>query len=346
MNLNVNILVTGGLGFIGSHICVTLLENNYNVIVIDNLSNSKIDVLDKIKFITKRDNITFCQEDLLDKNKITEIFKNNNIHGIIHCAGLKSVGESIQQPLKYYYENLTMTINLLQIIKQYSIKKFVFSSSATVYGSVPNDEPFKETDTIGQNITNPYGQTKFMQEVMLKDYASKNKDTNFIILRYFNPVGAHKSGLIGENPNGIPNNLMPYILRVAANNNTLGFNENVYEKLTIFGNDYNTKDGTCIRDFIHVVDLANAHLKAIQYNPKDNYEVFNIGTGNGNSVLEMVETFKKVNNVELSYVYGSRREGDPDIVTCITSKANEKLGWKTKLTFEDMVKDSWNFIIN
>jgi len=183
-----------------------------------------------------------------------------------------------------------------------------------------------------------------MQEVILKDFALQNKNINFIMLRYFNPVGAHKSGLIGENPNGIPNNLMPYILRVGANNNSLGFNEKVYEKLTIFGNDYNTIDGTGVRDFIHVVDLANAHLKAIEYKPESNFDVFNIGTGNGISVLQMVESFKKFNKVKLNYIFGERRDGDPDIVTCITKKANEKLGWEAKLTLEDMVKDSWNFI--
>lgn len=341
-----NILVTGGLGFIGSHICVNLLENKYNVIVIDNLANSKIEVLDKIKFITKNGNITFFQEDLLEKNNILEIFKNNKIDGIIHCAGLKAVGESIKLPLKYYQENLTMTFNLMEIIKQFPIKTFVFSSSATVYGGIPNEEPFKEDDIIGLNITNPYGQTKFMQEVILKDFALQNKNINFIMLRYFNPVGAHKSGLIGENPNGIPNNLMPYILRVAANNNNLGFKEKVYEKLTIFGNDYNTIDGTGVRDFIHVVDLANAHLKAIEYNPKTNFDVFNIGTGNGISVLQMVEAFKKINKLKLDFKYGNRRDGDPDIVTCITRKANEQLGWKAQLNLEDMVKDSWNFIKN
>lgn len=338
------ILITGGLGFIGSHICVELLNNNFNVIIIDNLVNSKIETLDNIIKISGKNNIKLYQEDLLNKEKILEIFKNENISGIIHCAGLKSVNQSINLPLKYYYENLTMTFNLLEIIKIYPVNKFIFSSSATVYGGIPNEKPFEENDIIGMNITNPYGQTKYMQEIILKDFAFKNKTINFIILRYFNPVGAHHSGLIGENPNGIPNNLMPYLLRVAANNNNLGFNDDVYKCLKIYGKDYETIDGTGVRDFIHVVDLAKAHVVSVYRNFKNNYNIFNLGTGKGISVLELVKNFIKINKVELNYVFTDRREGDPSIVTCNVEKAKNILNWEAKLNINDMVKDSWNFI--
>ena len=337
------ILLTGGLGFIGSHICVELLNLNYKVIVIDNLSNSKIKVLDKIKFITNNQNIEFYNFDLLDFNLIEHVFKSYKINAIIHCAGLKAVKESIDFPLKYYYENLNMTFNLLKLVKKYKVNKFIFSSSATVYGL--NNKIFTENDIIGQNITNPYGQTKYFQEIILKDFSLQNKDTNFVILRYFNPIGAHKSGLIGENPNGIPNNLMPYLLRVACNNNLNKFNEKEYNSLTIYGNDYDTKDCTCERDFIHVVDLAKAHIKAIEYN-KTNYNVFNIGTGIATSVLQLVNIFQNYNNIKINYTFGQRREGDPSKVTCQVIKAEKELNWKSELTIKDMVKDSWNFIKN
>lgn len=339
-----DILVTGGLGFIGSHICVELLNNNYNVIIIDNLINSKREILNNIIKITNNKNIKLYEEDLLHKENILNIFKNENIDIIIHCAGLKSVNESINLPYKYYNENINMTLNLLEIMNIFPIKKFIFSSSATVYGVNNNNKFFIENDIIGQNITNPYGQTKYMQEIMLKDFAFKNKDIDFVILRYFNPVGSHKSGLIGEDPNGIPNNLMPFILRVAANNNSLGFKEDTYDCLKIFGNNYNTKDGTCIRDFIHVVDLAKAHEKCIHLNEKNNYNVFNIGTGKGTSVLEMVNAFKKVNKINLNYIFSNKREGDPEIVTCNVDKARNILKWETTLNIDDCVKDGWNYI--
>lgn len=338
------ILVTGGLGFIGSHICVELLNNNFNVIIIDNLVNSKISTLDNIINISGNNNIKLYQEDLLNKEKILEIFKDENIIDIIHCAGLKSVNQSINLPLKYYYENLTMTFNLLEIIKLYPVNKFIFSSSATVYGGFPNEKPFEENDIIGVNITNPYGQTKYMQEIILKDYALKNKNINFIILRFFNPIGAHHSGLIGENPNGIPNNLMPYLLRVAANNNNLGFNDNVYNCLKIYGKDYETIDGTGIRDFIHVVDIAKAHVDSIKFNPDNNYDIFNLGSGKGISVLELVTTFIKINKVYFNYILTDRREGDSSVVICNVEKAKNTLNWEAKLNINDMVRDSWNFI--
>lgn len=336
-----SILVTGGMGFIGSHICVELLNLNYNVIIIDNLSNSNINTFDKIKKITNNDNITFYNIDLLDYDILFNIFKSNNIDTIIHCAGLKAVKESIDLPLKYYNDNLNMTFNLLKLIKKFNINKFIFSSSATVYGL--NNKIFTENDIIGQNITNPYGQTKYFQEVILKDFSKQNKNTHFVILRYFNPVGAHKSGLIGENPNGIPNNLMPYIIRVACNNNINKFTDEIYNKLTIFGKDYDTCDGTCERDFIHVVDLAKAHIKAIEYKNENNYDVFNIGTGQATSVLKIVNKFIDCNKTVLNYKFGNRRVGDPSKVTCDVSKANNILKWKSELSLDDMVKDSWNF---
>lgn len=339
------VLVTGGLGFIGSHICVELLKSNHDVIVIDNLNNSDISTKDKIEKISNK-KIKFYQTDLLDLPEVKTIFKLESIESIIHCAGHKAVGESIKMPLKYYQENLTMTFNLMEMIKKYPIKSFVFSSSATVYGA--RDKVFSEDDTVGLNITNPYGQTKYMQEVILTDFFKNYPNMNLIILRYFNPVGAHSSGMIGENPTDIPNNLMPYVMRVASNNNNIGFTDmKCYENLTIFGNDYNSNDGTCIRDFIHVVDLASSHVVAISYHNSDtNINIFNIGTGNGTSVLELVEAFKKVNNVELNYKFGNRRDGDICTVVCNPTRANNILGWKAKYNIEDMVKDSWNFIRN
>lgn len=339
-----SILITGGLGFIGSHICIELLEKDYDIIIVDNLKNSTIDVLDKIKFISKKSNIKFYKKDLRIKEEIIGIFKNENISDIIHCAGYKSVNESIDNPLTYYRDNLTMTFNLLDIISIYNIKRFIFSSSATVYGSNNDNKYFDENDIVGQNITNPYGQTKYMQEIIIKDFANKYKNIEFIILRYFNPVGCHPSGLIGENPLDIPNNLMPYLLRVICNNNNLGFQQDKYSELTIYGDDYNTDDGTCIRDFIHVVDLALAHIKCLTFNSKgnQNYNIFNIGTGKGTSVLQMVKEFNK--HVQFKYKIGKRRNGDPSIVICNVNKAIEKLEWKCKFGINDIVNDSLKYI--
>jgi UDP-glucose 4-epimerase len=338
------IIVTGGLGFIGSHTCVELL-NYYNVVIIDNLLNSNIIVLDKIKLITTKNNITFYHVDLLDKQKIDDIFKLHNPYSVIHFAGLKSVGESIQKPHYYYYNNIVTTLNLIEVMERYNCFNLIFSSSATVYGT--QRSPLKETLSIGQNITNPYGQTKFMIEQILTDLCISNNKWNIISLRYFNPIGAHTSGLIGENPNDIPNNLMPYILKVSTNNNT---NYNFGEKfdcLNIFGNDYNTNDGTCERDFIHVVDLANGHLAAInKINILNGYNVFNLGTGIPTSVSSLINIFQTVNNVHIPCKIGKRREGDNDVCFCDPSYTYSKLGWKTSLSVEDMCSDAWKFQLN
>jgi UDP-glucose 4-epimerase len=330
------ILVTGGLGFIGSHIVVELLNRNYNVIVIDNLSNSKLLVKSKIEQITNKIFELFIF-DICDKLLLEDLFKKFNIDTIIHLAGLKSVSQSIKEPLNYYNNNLISTLNLLEMVNKYNINKFIFSSSATVYGT-PKEVPLYEYSQIGLNITNPYGKTKYMLEEIIKDFSLTSK-CNFILLRYFNPIGAHNSGLIGEDPNDIPNNLMPYILKVASNE---------YNSLSIYGNDYNTPDGTCIRDFIHVVDLAVAHVKSIEYNNNNysNLEIFNIGTGNGISVLELVTCFINTNNIIIPFKFVNRRAGDVPIMYANADKANQLLNWKAELTIEDMCRDSYNFIIN
>jgi UDP-glucose 4-epimerase len=326
------VLVTGGLGFIGSHICVELLQQNYNVIVIDNLSNSKIETRNQINKITNKKFI-FYNFDICDNISLNKIFKIFNITSTIHLAGLKSVNESISDPLLYYNTNITSTINLLKNINKHKIKKFIFSSSSTVYGS-QLDMPLYETNKTGENITNPYGKSKYMIEEIISDF-SKTSECKFIILRYFNPIGAHSSGLIGENPNNIPNNLMPYILRVVSGD---------YKELKIYGNNYNTPDGTCIRDFIHVVDLAKAHIKSLEYNNINNIEVFNIGTGKGTSVIELINTFIKVNQVDIPYVFDKRRDGDLPISFTNTDKANKLLNWYAEKNINDMCIDSYNFI--
>ena len=326
------VLVTGGLGFIGSHICVELLQQNYNIIVIDNLSNSKIEIRNQINKITNKKFI-FYNFDICDNLSLNKIFKIFTITSIIHLAGLKSVNESISDPLLYYDTNITSTINLLKNINKYKIKKFIFSSSSTVYGS-QLDMPLYETNKTGENITNPYGKSKYMIEEIISDF-SKTSECKFIILRYFNPIGAHSSGLIGENPNNIPNNLMPYILRVVSGD---------YKELKIYGNNYNTPDGTCVRDFIHVVDLAKAHIKSLEYNNINNIETFNIGTGKGTSVIELINTFIKVNQVDIPYVFDKKRDGDLPISFTNTDKANKLLNWYAEKNINDMCIDSYNFI--
>ncbi len=329
------ILVTGGLGFIGSHIVVELLNNNYNVIVIDNLSNSKITVKDKIKLITNKSFELFIF-DICDKLLLEDLFKKYKISIIIHLAGLKSVNESIKKPLLYYNKNIISTLNLLEMVEKYDVKKFIFSSSATVYG-IPTEIPLFENSQVGLNITNPYGKTKYMIEEIIKDYNYSNNLCKFVILRYFNPVGAHSSGLIGEDPNDIPNNLMPYILKVATNK---------YDKLSIYGNDYNTRDGTCIRDFIHVVDLAKAHMASIKYNSDSNYDVFNIGTGKGTTVLELVNTFIYVNNINVPYEFIARRSGDIESNYANVNKANNLLNWTADYSIDIMCRDAYNYAKN
>ncbi len=324
-----NILVTGGLGFIGSHTVVELIKNNHTVIIADNLINSKIEVLDKLSTITGI-RPTFYQMDVTDKAKVESIFSNNKIDGVIHFAGLKAVGESVENPLQYYYNNLVSTMVLSKMCVKYGVGKFVFSSSATVYGDQPS--PLKE-DMELKKTTNPYGETKAMSERILTDTANANDGFAVSLLRYFNPVGAHESGLIGEDPNGIPNNLMPFVTKVAKGK---------LEKLSVFGNDYDTIDGTGVRDYIHVVDLAKGHVKAIE-NLNDGVNIYNLGTGRGTSVLELVNAFMKVNDVDVPYEIVGRRPGD--IATCFSdaSKAENELGWKAELGIEEMVRDAWKF---
>ena len=284
------ILVTGGTGYIGSHTVVELLNKNYEVVVIDNLSNSKIEVVDNIRKITGRE-ITFYEGDVCDKNLLDEIFTNNKIDAVIHFAGYKAVGESVKKPLMYYRNNIDSTLNLCEVMQKHNVKNIVFSSSATLYGT-PKELPIKETFEV-THATNPYGETKIMIERILGDIYNSDNDWNIALLRYFNPIGAHKSGLIGENPNDIPNNLMPYVVKVATKE---------LKELSVFGNDYDTKDGTGVRDYIHVVDLAKGHIKAIEWVLKGNgIDAFNLGTGNGYSVLELVEAFKEHNKVDVPY---------------------------------------------
>ena len=329
------ILVTGGTGFIGSHTVVELLNSGYEVIVIDNLSNSKIDVVDKIKKITNKD-FDFYEEDVCNKEALEKIFKENKIDAVIHFAGYKAVGESVEKPLMYYRNNLDSTFSLCEVMSKYGCKNFVFSSSATVYGT-PKSLPIKEDFPIG-DTTNPYGTSKVMNERILTDIYNSDNSWNIALLRYFNPIGAHKSGLIGENPNDIPNNLMPYIVKVATGELPI---------LNIFGDDYDTIDGTGVRDYIHVVDLAKGHIKAIEWVLKGNgVDAFNLGTGNGYSVLELVNAFKKYNNVDVPYKIVGRRSGD--IASCYAdvSYAKKVLGWESVYDIKDMVIDAYNFVKN
>ncbi len=329
------ILVTGGTGFIGSHTVVELLNSGYEVIVIDNLSNSKIDVVDKIKKITNKD-FDFYEEDVCNKEALEKIFKENKIDAVIHFAGYKAVGESVEKPLMYYRNNLDSTFSLCEVMSKYGCKNFVFSSSATVYGT-PKSLPIKEDFPIG-DTTNPYGTSKVMNERILTDIYNSDNSWNIALLRYFNPIGAHKSGLIGENPNDIPNNLMPYIVKVATGELPI---------LNIFGDDYDTVDGTGVRDYIHVVDLAKGHIKAIEWVLKGNgVDAFNLGTGNGYSVLELVNAFKKYNNVDVPYKIVGRRSGD--IASCYAdvSYAKKVLGWESVYDIKDMVIDAYNFVKN
>jgi UDP-glucose 4-epimerase len=329
------ILVTGGFGYIGSHTVIELLNNNYNIIVIDDLSNSSRLVKDHIETITGRSLINFTFSLCTNLRNIQYVFKNYKIVGVIHFAGFKSVLESINNPLKYYKNNLLSTINLLQVMKEYKCYNLIFSSSATVYGNQMS--PVTENLEIGNGITNPYGRTKCMIEDILIDICKSNELWNIISLRYFNPIGAHNSGLIGETPNNMPTNLMPVILRSIQDDDTL----------LIYGYDYNTSDGTCIRDFIHVVDLAQAHVSVLQKlitsNTNNGYNYYNVGTGVGTSVLNMITTFEKVNNIKLKYELSNRRNGDICIVYADTTKILTDFGWTSQLSIEDMCIDTWNF---
>ena len=324
-----NILVTGGLGFIGSHTVIELIKNNHTVIIADNLINSKIEVLDKLSTIIGI-KPSFYQIDVIDETKVEEIFNSHKIDGVIHFAGLKAVGESVLKPLEYYSNNLVSTMVLSKLCLKHGVAKFVFSSSATVYGD--QSSPLKEEAEL-KTTTNPYGETKAMSERILTDIANAHENFAVSLLRYFNPVGAHESGLLGENPNGIPNNLMPFVAKVAKGE---------LPKLTIFGDDYDTVDGTGVRDYIHVVDLAKGHVKAIENSTKG-VNCYNLGTGRGTSVLEIVNAFMRVNQVAVPYEIVDRRPGD--IATCYAdvSKAERELDWKAEFTIDEMVRDAWNF---
>ncbi|WP_270172685.1 UDP-glucose 4-epimerase GalE [Paenibacillus sp. SYP-B4298] len=324
-----NILVTGGTGYIGAHTCVSLLEAGHKVIVLDNFINSKKDIVGKIEYITNK-KIQFHEVDVTDELMIDKIFSNYDLDAVIHFAGLKAVGESVIDPLKYYYNNILSTLNIAKACGKYGVFNLIFSSSATVYGE--NTVPFVENMELLPPI-NPYGYTKMMSERILMDISNSNPNFSVSILRYFNPVGAHKSGLIGELPKGNPNNIMPIITKVA---------KGLYDKLKIFGNDYPTNDGTAVRDYIHVVDLAEGHVAAIE-RLKRGTHIYNLGTGQGTSVLELVHTFERVNGVKICCEIVERRPGDIAVCYADVSKAANELGWKTKLTISDMVKDAWYF---
>ena len=327
-----NVLVTGGAGYIGSHTCLELLEKGCGVVVIDNLCNSNPKSLERVQALAGK-TLKFYEGDVRDAALLRKIFAENDIGCVIHFAGLKAVGESVTKPWEYYDNNLNATLVLTKVMGEVGIKKLIFSSSATVYSAV-NEMPLRETSATG-GCTNPYGWTKYMTEQILSGIANADPEWSVCLLRYFNPIGAHESGRIGEDPRGIPNNLMPYITQVAVGRR---------EKLSIFGNDYDTHDGTGVRDYIHVVDLAKGHVAAVKYTREHSgCQVFNLGTGSGYSVLDMVHTFRKVNRVALPYVITDRRPGD--IATCYADpgKSMAMLGWKAEKTLEDMCRDSWNW---
>ena len=327
-----NVLVTGGAGYIGSHTCVELLENGYGVVVVDNLVNANPVSLKRVEQITGK-TVKFYEGDVRDEALLRKIFAENDISCVIHFAGLKAVGESVEKPWEYYDNNLNTTLVLTKVMKEVGMKSIIFSSSATVYTS-DNEMPLKETSRTG-GCTNPYGWTKYMTEQILSGISHADPDWSVVLLRYFNPIGAHKSGLMGENPRGIPNNLMPYITQVAIGRR---------EKLSIFGNDYPTPDGTCVRDYIHVMDLAKGHVAAVKFATENKgTEVFNLGTGIGYSVMDTVNTFMEVNHVDVPYQITGRRAGD--IATCYAdpAKSKEVLGWTAQETLADMCRDSWNW---
>lgn len=327
------VLVTGGTGYIGSHTCVALVEAGEDIVVLDNFSNSKPDVLEKIKTLTGKD-VNFYEVDLLDRAGIERVFSENKIDTVIHFAGLKAVGESVQKPLEYYHNNITGTLILCDVMRKHGCKKIVFSSSATVYGS-PKSVPIKEDFPL--STTNPYGSTKLMLEQILSDFCVPDSEWSVTLLRYFNPIGAHKSGLLGENPNGIPNNLMPYICQVA---------DGRLEKLNVFGDDYPTHDGTGVRDYIHVLDLADGHVKALTETRRaGGVHIFNLGTGVGYSVLDIVHAFEKANDVQVPYAIAPRRAGDIAECYADATRAKEILGWQAQFGIEDMCRDSWNYIV-
>ncbi len=326
------ILVTGGAGFIGSHTCVELLENGYDVTVIDNLYNSSAKAIDRVREISGKD-LTFVEGDILDRECLDKIFDSQKIDAVIHFAGLKAVGESVHKPVEYYSNNITGTLTLVKSMAAHGVKNIIFSSSATVYGE-PAFNPITEECPKGV-CTNPYGWTKWMLEQILSDLHTADAEWNVILLRYFNPIGAHPTGLIGEDPKGIPNNLVPYIAQVAIGK---------LEKLGVFGDDYDTPDGTCIRDYIHVVDLARGHVNAIRkLADKEGVSIYNLGTGHGYSVLDVVKAFGKACGHEVPYEIKPRRAGDVMELYCDPKKAAEELGWTARYGIEDMCRDSWNW---
>lgn len=328
------ILLAGGAGFIGSHTCIELIEAGYDVVIADNLYNSNPIVLERLEELTGK-KIKFYDIDVADKEKVRDMFSKENFDSVIHFAGYKAVGESVAKPIMYYRNNLDTTLTLLEVMSEFNVNNFVFSSSATVYG-IPESVPLVEGMKTG--CTNPYGWTKLMIEQILTDASNANKELSVVLLRYFNPIGAHQSGRIGEDPTGIPNNLLPYITQVAIGK---------LPQLGVFGNDYPTPDGTGVRDYIHVVDLAKGHVKAIEYASKNKgTEIFNLGTGTGYSVLDIVKAFEKANNIKIPYVIKPRRDGD--IAECYADpkKASDVLGWKAEKTLEDMCKDSWRWQSN
>ncbi len=326
------VLVTGGLGFIGSHICVELIKAGHDVVVVDDLSNSKREVADHIATITGK-KVALYVFDMCDHKKLDKVFTKHNIDAVIHCAGFKAVGESVQKPLMYYHNNLDSTLTLLDVMEHHNCNNLIFSSSATVYGA--GKMPLTEKSPVG-GVTNPYGRTKLMIEQIVGDYCHANSNFRAIILRYFNPIGAHESGLIGENPNGIPNNLMPYISRVATGK---------LKALSVFGNDYPTHDGTGVRDYIHVVDLAIGHVKALEYFSKMDTAIdyFNLGTGTGYSVLDVVNAYNKVCGNKVKYKIVARRDGDIAECYCSPKKANKLLHWKASRTLDDMCASSYKY---
>lgn len=327
-----NILLAGGAGYIGSHTALELLNSGYSVIVADNYSNSCPEAIKRVEKITGKLVKTY-ELDITNSGKLDKVFQDNKIDAVIHFAGLKAVGESVTEPVKYYRNNIDTTLTLLETMKKHDVRNIIFSSSATVYGA-ENSVPYKEDMKRG-TCTNPYGWTKAMMEQIFEDTANADGRLSVVILRYFNPIGAHDSGLIGEDPQGIPNNLMPYISQVAVGK---------LKQLTVYGNDYPTPDGTCRRDYIHVVDLAKGHVKAIEYVMQNSgVEIFNLGTGIPYSVTEIVTAFERVNNLKINYVYGKRRDGDLPDCYANADKALQVLGWKTEKSLEDMCRDSWNW---
>ena len=324
-------LVTGGAGYIGSHTLIELINNNFEVVVIDNLANSSHESLRRVEQITGHE-IPFVEADVRDQSVLDDIFTTYSIDSVIHFAGLKAVGESVAKPLEYYNNNLVSTMALLEVMREYNVKQLVFSSSATVYGS-PSELPLRETSTVGVGLTNPYGKTKYMIEQIIQDYCAADPAFEATILRYFNPIGAHESGQIGEDPNGIPNNLLPYVAQVAVGK---------LQSVGVFGNDYDTPDGTGVRDYIHVVDLARGHVAALQH-MKAGANVYNLGTGSGTSVLEIIKAFSKACGRDLPYEIKPRRAGDIAACYADCSKAERELGWRAELSVEQACADSWRW---